>query len=54
MQQGGVPLQREFRIPAKAAELKLLVANIASGEAGTLSIPLSEVAVETTNKRHFR
>ena len=35
----------ELSIPAKAVELKLLIANLASGKLGTLTIPLSEIAI---------
>jgi VWFA-related protein len=39
----GLPWRGELRIPPKATELKLLVANTASGRIGTLTIPLSKV-----------
>jgi len=42
---GGVDYHNVFKIPAKATELKLLVANLASGRIGTLTIPLSEVQI---------
>jgi VWFA-related protein len=43
---GGLPYHKlELKIPDKAAELKLLFANPDSGKIGTLTIPLSEVAV---------
>ncbi len=39
----GVPWHSEIRVPAKAKELKLLVANTASGRIGTLTILLSQI-----------
>ncbi len=41
----GFAWQNAFTIPAKAAELKLLFANPASGKIGTLTIPLAQVTV---------
>jgi VWFA-related protein len=43
MLKGADPYRTELPIPAKATELKVLVANIASGKIGTLTIPLSEI-----------
>lgn len=43
MLQSGFPYHKELKIPAKAAELKLLVGNPASRKIGTLTIPLSQV-----------
>ncbi len=45
MQKGGDPYRShsELSIPAKAAELKVLVGNVATGKIGTLTIPLSEI-----------
>jgi hypothetical protein len=39
----------DLPIPAKAAELKVLVGNLASGKIGTLTIPLSEIVAAATN-----
>jgi len=40
----GLPYHRvELKVPAKAVELKLLVASPASGKIGTLTIPLSDI-----------
>ncbi len=39
----GIAYHHELQIPPKAVELKLLFANPASGEIGTLTIPLSRV-----------
>jgi VWFA-related protein len=41
--QRGYQLRREIEIPPKAADLNLLVGNLASGKIGTLTIPLSQV-----------
>jgi hypothetical protein len=38
----GLTYRKELTIPVKAVELKLLVGNLASGEIGTLTIPLPE------------
>ena len=40
---GGLAYHNEFRIPARAVQLKLLFANPFSGKIGTLTIPLSQV-----------
>ena len=39
----GLRYDKELTIPPKAVELKLLIANAASGKIGTLTIPLGEV-----------
>ena len=41
--QQGLLYRNELKIPAKAVELKLLVANMATGKIGTLTIPLADV-----------
>jgi VWFA-related protein len=41
--QHGLQIRREIEIPPNAADLNLLVGNLASGKIGTLTIPLSEV-----------
>jgi hypothetical protein len=41
--QRGLLYSNELRIPAKAVELRILVANVAAGKIGTVTIPLSEV-----------
>jgi VWFA-related protein len=41
--QRGVLYRNELKIPAKAVELKILIANMATGKIGTVTIPLSEV-----------
>jgi hypothetical protein len=38
----GVLYRKEFTIPERAAELKLLAGNLVSGKIGTLSIPLPD------------
>lgn len=43
MLKSGFVYHKELAIPAKAVELKLLVANLATGKIGTLTIPLPEV-----------
>ena len=43
MLQSGLQFRREIRIPAKAAELKILVGSVGSEKIGTLTIPLSSV-----------
>jgi hypothetical protein len=43
MLQSGAPYRKQIKIPAAAVELKVLVANMAAGTTGTLTIPLSEV-----------
>lgn len=42
--QRGLRYRREIEIPAKAADLNLLVGNLASGKIGNLTIPLSAVS----------
>ena len=42
----GLAYHNELKIPAKAVELKLLIANPASGKIGTLTIPLSNMTSE--------
>jgi VWFA-related protein len=49
--QHGFIYHNELKIPAKAVELKLLIANPASGKIGTLTIPLSEVQPGVVNAR---
>jgi len=39
----------DLPIPAQAAELKVLVGNLASGKIGTLTIPLSEIVASATD-----
>jgi VWFA-related protein len=39
----GLAYHTEFKVPAKAVELKLLFANPASGKIGTLTIPLAQI-----------
>jgi VWFA-related protein len=41
--QHGLLYRNELKIPAKAVELKILIANMATGKIGTVTIPLSEV-----------
>ena len=41
--QRGFQYRRQIEIPAKAADLNLLVGNLATGKIGTLTIPMSEV-----------
>ncbi len=41
--QRGVLYHNEVKIPANAVEFKILIANIATGKIGTVTIPLSEV-----------
>lgn len=41
--QNGLVYHQQMKIPPKAVELKLMLANMANGEIGTLTIPLSEV-----------
>lgn len=43
MLKDGFAYRREIRIPPKAVEFKLLIGNLASGKAGTLSISISEL-----------
>ncbi len=47
----GFLYHNELKIPAKAVELKLLFANLASGKLGTLTIPLSEIETTTANAK---
>jgi VWFA-related protein len=42
--QHGLLYRNELKIPAKAVEFKILIANMATGKIGTVTIPLSEVA----------
>lgn len=51
MLQGGVKYRKELKIPAKAVELKLLVANLASGKVGTLTIPLSAIDLAAAKQK---
>lgn len=44
--QHGLVYSNEVKIPASAVEFKILIANIASGKIGTVTIPLSEVGPE--------
>ena len=44
--QNGLSYRNELKIPAKAVEFKILIANRATGKIGTVTIPLSEVGVE--------
>jgi len=41
--QRGLLYRNEVKIPAKAVEFKILIANMATGKIGTVTIPLSEV-----------
>ncbi len=41
--QHGLLYRDELKIPAKAVEFKILIANMATGKIGTVTIPLSEV-----------
>jgi VWFA-related protein len=41
--QHGLLYSNELKIPAKAVEFKILIANMATGKIGTVTIPLSEV-----------
>jgi hypothetical protein len=41
--QRGLSYSHELKVPDKAVEFKLLIANIASGKIGTVTIPLGEV-----------
>lgn len=41
--QSGLLYHNEVKIPANAVEFKILIANIATGKIGTVTIPLSEV-----------
>ena len=41
--QHGLLYRNELKIPAKAVEFKILIANMATGKIGTVTIPLSEV-----------
>lgn len=41
--QHGLLYHNELKIPAKAVEFKILIANMATGKIGTVTIPLSEV-----------
>jgi hypothetical protein len=41
--QRGLLYRNELKIPAGAVELKILIANLATGKIGTVTIPLSEV-----------
>ena len=41
--QRGLLYHNELKIPAKAVEFKILIANMATGKIGTVTIPLSEV-----------
>ena len=41
--QSGLLYHNELKIPANAVEFKILIANIATGKIGTVTIPLSEV-----------
>jgi VWFA-related protein len=43
MLKSGLPYPKQLTIPPNAAELKLVVGNLASGKIGTVTIPLSEV-----------
>jgi hypothetical protein len=43
MLKSGFVYRKQLQIPANAVELKLLVANLATGKIGTLTIPLAEV-----------
>ncbi len=47
----GLSYHNQLTIPAKAVELKLLFANLASGKLGTLTIPLSEIETATANAK---
>ena len=39
----GLPFRQDLTIPERAAELRLLVGNLASGKVGTLTFTLPEV-----------
>jgi hypothetical protein len=41
--QRGLLYRNELKIPASPVEFKILVANLATGKSGTVTIPLSEV-----------
>lgn len=41
--QGGILYHNELKIPQNAVEFKILIANVATGKLGTVTIPLSEV-----------
>jgi hypothetical protein len=45
----GVAYHIELKIPPKAVELKLMVANLAAGKTGTLTIPLSQIEASAAN-----
>jgi VWFA-related protein len=47
--QRGLSYGRELKIPAKAVEFKLLIANMAAGKIGTVTIPLNEVEPPTSS-----
>jgi len=40
----GLLYRNEVKVPNNAVEFKILIANMATGRIGTLTIPLSEVA----------
>jgi hypothetical protein len=42
----GLSYHDELKVPAKAVQFKVLVANMTTGKIGTVTIPLTEVAVD--------
>jgi len=47
--ESGLPYRNELKIPAKAVEFKLLVANMATGKIGTVTIPLEDLTPPTSS-----
>jgi VWFA-related protein len=47
--QGGLAYRNQLKIPAKAVGFRLLVANMATGKMGTVTIPLSKVGAPTSS-----
>lgn len=51
MSQKGFRYSRSIAVPTKAAELNLLVGNLATGKIGTITIPLSEVKYSSAGEK---